>query len=162
MVEDSTGAPWLWQIRKFQDDCVVMLREIRGQRLQGGRYPTRQEHISASACDAGILVEIADNWDHGWQIPYIVLRIAARGLYAHPDVLDMVVQGVRIHSYVEEILHFVNQRGYALGLLEAEVCGRYEAPWDRDEPHPLITLQAMTEEVDDMARVIVERLMDEA
>jgi hypothetical protein len=162
MVEDSTGVPWLWQIRKFQDDCVVVLREIRGQRLQGGRYPTRQEHISASACDAGILVEIADNWDHGWQIPYIVLRIAARGLYAHPDVLDMVVQGVRIHSYVEEILHFVNRRGYALGLLEAEVCGRYEAPWDRDEPHPLIALQAMTEELDDMARVIVERLMDEA
>jgi len=162
MVEDSTGAPWLWQVRKFQDDCVVVLREIRGQRLQGGRYPTRQERLSASACDAGILVEIADNWDHGWQIPYIVLRIAARGLYAHPDVLDMVVQGVRIHSYVEEILHFVNRRGYALGLLDAEICGRYEAPWDREEPHPLIALQAMTEELDDMARVIVERLMDEA
>jgi hypothetical protein len=91
-----------------------------------------------------------------------VLRIAARGLYAHPDVLDMVVQGVRIHSYVEEILHFVNRRGYALGLLDAEICGRYEAPLDREEPHPLIALQAMTEELDDMARVIVERLMDEA
>jgi hypothetical protein len=25
-----------------------------------------------------------------------VLRIAARGPYAHPDVLDLVVQGVRI------------------------------------------------------------------
>ncbi len=51
---------------------------------------------------------------------------------------------------------------YALGLLEAGVCGRYEAPWDRDEPHPLIALQAMTEEVDNMARAVVERLMDEA
>jgi hypothetical protein len=97
-----------------------------------------------------------------WQVPYIVLRIAARGLYAHPDVLDLIVQGVRIQSYVTEVLHFVNQRGYALGLLEAGVCGRYEAPWDRDEPHPLIALQAMTEEIDNMARAVVERLMDEA
>ncbi len=160
-VEASTGAPWLWQVRQFQDDCVTILREIRGLRLQGGRYPTRQEHISTSACDEGILVDMVDNWDHGWQVPYVVMRIAARGLYAHPDVLAMTVQNVRIHSYVIEILHFVKQRGYALGLLEAEICGRYEAPWDRDEPHPLLALQAMTEELDSMARVVVERLMDE-
>ncbi len=121
--------------------ALVILREIRGQRLQGGRYPTRQEHLSASACDAAILVEIADNWDCGWQIPYVVMRIAARGLYAHPDVPDMVVQGVRIASHVEEVLQFVTRRGYALGLLEAEVCGRYEAPWIREEPHPLLALQ---------------------
>ncbi len=38
-VEARSGAPWLWQVRRFQDDCVVVLREIRGQRLQGGRYP---------------------------------------------------------------------------------------------------------------------------
>jgi hypothetical protein len=49
-----------------------------------------------------------------------VMRIAARGLYAHPDVPDMVVQGVRIASHVEEVLQFVTRRGYALGLLEAE------------------------------------------
>jgi hypothetical protein len=68
------------------------------------------------------------------------MRIAARGLYAHPDVLDLVVQGVRIYSYVEEVLHFVNRRGNALGLLDAELCGRCEAPWDREEPH-MIELQ---------------------
>jgi hypothetical protein len=160
-VEASTGAPWLWQVRRFQDDCLVILRKIWGQRLQGGRYPTRQEHLSASACDAAILVEIADNWDCGWQIPYVVMRIAARGLCAHPDVPDMVVQGVRIVSHVEEILQFMTRRGYALGLLEAEVCGRYEAPWIGEEPHPLLALQAMTEELDAMARSVVENLMDE-
>ncbi len=90
------------------------------------------------------------------------MRIAARGLHAHPDVLDLVVQGVRIHSYVEEILHFVNRRGYALGLLDAEICGRYKAPWEGDEPHPLIELHQMTDELDEMARVVVECLMDEA
>ncbi len=64
-VEASSGAPWLWQVRRFQDDCLVILREIRGLRLQSGRYPTRQEHLSTSAYDAAILVEIADNWDCG-------------------------------------------------------------------------------------------------
>jgi hypothetical protein len=159
-VEASSGAPWLWQVRRFQDDCLVILREIRGLRLQSGRYPTRQEHLSTSACDAAILVEIADNWDCGWQIPYVVMRIAACGLYAHPDVADLVVQGVRIVSHVEEILQFVSKRG-SLGLFEAEACGRYEAPWIGEEPHPLLALQAMTDEIDDMARVVVERLMDE-
>jgi hypothetical protein len=48
-----------------------------------------------------------------------------------------------------------------LGLLEREVCGPYEAPWDREEPHPLVVLHAMTEELDAMARVVVEQLMDE-
>jgi hypothetical protein len=161
-VEANQGAPWLWQVRQFQDDCIIVLWEIRGLRLQGGRYPTRNEHLSTSACDAGLLVDMVDTWDLGWQVPYIVLRIAARGLYAHPGVLDLVVQGVRIQSYVTEVLHFVNQRGYPLGLLEAGICGRYEAPWDRDEPHPLLALQAMTEEIDNMARAVVERLMDEA
>jgi hypothetical protein len=105
---------------------------------------------------------MAENWDHGRQIPYVVMRIAARGLYALPDVTVMVVQGVRIHSYVEEFLHFINRRSYALGLLDAELCGIYEAPWDREEPHPLVALQEMTHELDDMARVLVECLMDEA
>ncbi len=123
---------------------------------------SRQEHLSASACDAAILVEIADNWDCGWQIPYVVLRIAARGLYEHPDIPHMMVQGVCIASYVDEILQFVTRRGYALGLLEAEVCGCYEAPWIGEEPHPLLALQAMTEELDAMARSTVENLMDEA
>ena len=162
MVQATEGAPWLWMVRRFQDDVVVILREIRGQRLQGGRYPSRQEHLSSSACDAGILVEIVETWDSGWQLPYVVLRIAARGLYAHPDVQDLVVHGIRVSSYVEEILQFVTRRGYALGLLEAEICGRYEAPWVGEEPHPLLALQAMTEELDGMARSIVEGLMDEA
>jgi hypothetical protein len=144
----------------FQDDAVVILREIRGQRLQGGRYPTRQEHLSSS-CDTGILVEIVENWDCGWQIPYMVLCIAARGLYSHPDVQDLVVQGIRVASYVEEILQIVNRRGYALGLLEAEVCGRYEPPWVGEELNPLLEWQAMTEELDVMARAIDEGLMDE-
>jgi hypothetical protein len=77
---------------------------------------------------AGILVEIVENWDQGWQVPYLVLRIAARGLYAHHDVREMAVQGVRIASHVDEVLDFINRRGYALGLLEAEMCGCYEAP----------------------------------
>jgi hypothetical protein len=89
------------------------------------------------------------------------MRIAARGLYSHPDIPNLVVQGVRISSHVEEILQFVSRRGYAHGLFEAEACGRYEAPWIGEEPHPLLALQAMTEELDDMARVVVERLMDE-
>ncbi len=117
-VEASSGAPWLWQVRRFQDDCLVILRKIRGLRLQSGRYPTRQEHLSASACDAAILVEIADNWDCGWQIPYVVMRIAARGLYAHPDIPDLVVQGVRIASHVEEILQFVSRRAMPSGCLK--------------------------------------------
>jgi hypothetical protein len=161
LVQANTGAPWLWHVRRFQGDAVVILREIRGQRLQGGRYPMRQEHLSSSSCDAGILVEIVEHWDCGWQIPYVVLRIAARGLYSHPDVTDLVVQGVRVASYVEEILQFVSRRGHALGLLQAEVCGRYEPPWVREEPHPLLELQAMTEELDAMARAVVEGLMDE-
>jgi hypothetical protein len=160
-VEESTGAPWLWQVRQFQDDAVCVLREIRGLRLQGGRYPSRQEHLSTSSGDAGILVEIISNWDAGWQVAYVVMRIAARGLYAHPDVQEMVVQGERIISHVDEILQFVNRRGYALGLLEREICGCYEAPWDREEPHPLRELEAMTDELDAMARVVVEQLMDE-
>ncbi len=47
-------------------------------------------------------------------------------------------------SYVDEVLEFVNRRGYALGLLEAEMCGPYEAPWEVDEPHPFIALHEMT------------------
>jgi hypothetical protein len=160
-VEDSTGAPWLWMIRQFQDDAAFVLREIRGLRLQGGRYPSRQEHLSTSSCDAGLLVDIISNWDAGWQVAYVVMRIAARGLYSHPDVQEMVVQGERIISHVDEILQFVNRQGYALGLLEREVCGCYEVPWDREEPHPLRELEAMTEELDAMARVVVEQLMDE-
>jgi hypothetical protein len=144
-IEASNRGPWLWQVRRFQDDAVVILREIRGQRLQSGRYPTRQEHLCSSTCDAGILVEIIENWDCGWQVPYVVLRIAARGLYFHPDVRDLAVQGVRVANYVDEVLEFVIRRGYALGLLEAEMCGRYEAPWEGDEPHPLIALHEMTE-----------------
>jgi hypothetical protein len=46
-------------------------------------------------------------------------------------------------------------------LLEREICGCYEAPWDREEPHPLRELEAMTDELDAMARVVVEQLMDE-
>ncbi len=49
------------------------------------------------------------------------MRIAARGLYAHPDMQEMVVQGERIASHVDEILQFVNRRGYALGLLERDL-----------------------------------------
>jgi hypothetical protein len=73
----------------------------------------------------------------------------------------MAVQGVQIASHVDEVLDFVNRRGYALGLLVAEMCGRYETPWDGDEPHPLIELHGMTEEVDTMARAVVMDLMDE-
>jgi hypothetical protein len=154
-VEESTGAPWLWMVRQFQDDAVFVLREVRGLRLQGGRYPSRHEHLSTS------LVDIVSNWDAGWQVAYVVMRIAARGLYSHPDIQEMVVQGERIISHVDEILQFVNRRGYALGLLEREVCGCYEAPWDREELHPLRELEAMTDELDAMARVVVEQLMDE-
>jgi hypothetical protein len=160
-VEESTGAPWLWMVKQFQDNAVSVLREIRGLRLQGGRYPSRHEHLSTSSCDAGLLVDIVSGWDAGWQVAYVVMRIAARGLYSHPDVQDMIVQGERIISHVDEILQFVNRRGYALGLLEREVCGPYEAPWDREEPHPLVELHAMTEELDAMARVVVEQLIDE-
>jgi hypothetical protein len=60
-VEESTGAPWLWMVRQFQDDAVFVLREVRGLRLQGGRYPSRQEHLFTSSCDAGILVDIISN-----------------------------------------------------------------------------------------------------
>jgi hypothetical protein len=108
-IEVSNGGPWLWQVRRFQDNAVVILREIRGQRLQSGRYPTRQEHTST--CDAGILVEIIENWDCGWQVPYVVLQIAADGLYSHPDVRDLAVEGVRVASYVDEVLEFVNGVG---------------------------------------------------
>jgi hypothetical protein len=66
-----------------------------------------------------------------------------------------------VASYVEEVLQFVTRRGHELGLLEAEVCGRYEPPWFGEEAHPLLELQAMTEELDSMARAIVEGLMDE-
>ncbi len=48
-----------------------------------------------------------------------------------------------------------------MGLLEAEVCRQYEAPWEGDEPHPLIKLHGMSEELDAMARTMVENLMDE-
>ncbi len=78
-------------------------------------------------------------------MPYVVLRIAARGLYSYPDVRDLAMQGVRVASYVDEVLEFVNRRGYTLGILEAEMCGQYEAPWEGDEPHPLIALHEMTE-----------------
>jgi hypothetical protein len=39
MIQATEGAPWLWMVRRFQDDAVVILREIRGQRLQGGGTP---------------------------------------------------------------------------------------------------------------------------
>jgi hypothetical protein len=132
----------------------------QGLASAGGRYPSRHEHLSTSSCDASLLVDIVSGWDAGWQVAYVVMRIAARGLYSHPDVQNMIVQGERIISHVDEILQFVNRWGYALGLLEREVCGPYEAPWDREEPHPLVELHAMTEELDAMARVVVEQLMD--
>jgi hypothetical protein len=160
-IEASNGGPWLWQVRRFQDDGVVILREIRGQRLQSGRYPTRQEHLSTYPCDAGILVVIIENWDCCWQVPYVVLRIAACGLYSHPDVRDLAVQGVRVASYVAEVLESVNRRGYTLGLLEAELCGRYEAPREGDEPHPLIAQHEMTEELDNMARAVLMAVLNE-
>jgi hypothetical protein len=76
-VEANTGAPWLWQVRQFQDDCIIVLREIQGLRLQGGRYPTRNEHLSTSACDAGLLVDMVDTWDLGWQVPSCGLQPGA-------------------------------------------------------------------------------------
>jgi hypothetical protein len=54
------------------------------------------------------------------------MKIAARGNYSHLDVQDLVV---RVSSYGEEILQFVNRRGYALGLLEAmRRLGRVTSP----------------------------------
>ncbi len=62
---------------------------------------------------------------------------------------------------MDEVLDFVNRRGYALGLLEAEMCGRYEAPWEGDEPHPLIALHELTEELDNMAMAVLMEVLDE-
>ncbi len=55
----------------------------------------------------------------------------------------------------------MKRRGYALGLLEAEMCSRYEAPWEGDKPHPLIALHEMTEELDNMARALLMAVLDE-
>ncbi len=160
-IEVSNGGPWLWQARRFQDNAAVILCEIRGQRLQSGRYPTRQEHLSTSTCDAGILVEIIKNWDCGWQVPYVVLRISAHGLYSHPDMRDLAVEGVRVASYVDEVLEFVNGVCTPWASSKAEMCGRNEALWEGDEPHPLIALHEMTEELDNMARAVFMEVLDE-
>jgi hypothetical protein len=160
-IEASVGAPWLWQVRLFEDDCLVVLREMRGLRLQSGRYPTRQEHLGTCCCDASVLMELIQTWDQEWQYAYVVMRIAARGLYTHPDVPDLTVRGVPVASAVEEVLQLVARRGYADGVRDAAMCGRYEAPWVGEERNPLLALQEMTEEVDDMARTILREVMDE-
>jgi hypothetical protein len=160
-LEANNGGPWPWLVRRFLDDCAQVLREIRGLRLQSGRYPTRNEHISSCSCDASHLRELIQGWEAPWQFAYVVMRIAALGLYVHPDIETLEVLGVRVAEAVEEVQLLVSQRGYALGLLERALCGYYEAPWVGEEPHPLIALQTLTGEIDDMARAVLEDLMDE-
>jgi hypothetical protein len=160
-IQANNGGPWIWQLRRFEDDCLAVLREVRGLRLQSGRYPTRAEHIGTCCCDASSLLEIIQGWEQCWQVAYVVIRVAALGLYTHTDVETLHVKGVPVADYVAEVQHLVSSRGYAQGLLEAALCGRYEAPWDRVEPNPLIALQQMTSEVDDMARAILMDTLDE-
>jgi hypothetical protein len=160
-IQSNNGGPWLWQVCNFEEDCLTVLREIRGLRLQSGRYPTPQEHIAACSCDASALLEIVEKWGAHWQVPYAVMRLAARGLYVHPDVEHLTVMGVPVADFLAEVQHLVSQRGYALGLLDAALCGRYEAPWDRVDPHPLSALQALSDEVDAMAKAILGEILDE-
>jgi hypothetical protein len=40
------------------------------------------------------------------------------------------------------------------------MCGRYEASWEGDEPHPLIALHDVTEELDNMARAVLRFWMN--
>jgi hypothetical protein len=160
-IERSVGAPWLWQVRAFEDDCVAILREIRGLRLQSGRYPTRQEHQATCCCDSSILQELIQSWDQDWQVSYIVIRIAACGLYTHPDTADLTVRGVPVAGQVEEVLQLVARRGYADGVRDAAMHGRFEAPWVGEVVNPLQALQEMTGELDEMARTIMRECMDE-
>jgi hypothetical protein len=160
-LEANNGGPWPWLVRRFLDDCVMVLREVRGIRLQAGRYPSRAEHLSSCSCDASHLREIIQGWEAPWQFACVVMRVAALGLYVHPDIEHLEVLGLPVADAVAEVQHLISQRGYALGLLERTLCGSYEAPWVGEEPHPLIALQVLTEEADGMARAVLEDIMDE-
>jgi hypothetical protein len=90
-----------------------------------------------------------------------MMRITALGLYVHPDIEHHEVLDLPVADAVAEIQQLICQRGYALGLLERTLCGSYEAPWIGEEPHPLNALQVLTEEVDGMAKAVLEDIMDE-
>ncbi len=73
-------------------------------------------------------------WSCDWRVVYGAIRMAAAGLFLHPDLKQVEVADVPIKNMVDGIREFISKRGYALSRLDAVENGVFE-DWGVTE-HP--------------------------
>jgi len=158
-LNEQVGAPWPHQQRDLLQMCIQILEETRVQRLQSEAYPTPQQFRSDCCADAAALLELMMEWTCDWRVVYGAIKMAAAGLYIHPDLKQVEVAGVPVKGMVDAIRDFISKRGFALGRLDAAEQGVYE-DWGETE-HPMRELLLDRPEINLMCRRILRDFFEE-
>jgi hypothetical protein len=158
-LDEQIGAPWPHQQRDFLQWCVQLLELVRDHRLQSEYYPAQQQFINDCCADASALLEMMEGWGCDWRVAYGAIRLAAAGMFVHPDLGDVRVAGVPVKALVEEVLSFISKRGLALGKLEAAEYGTWE-DWG-ETAHPATALLLARPDINQLARAILSEFFEE-
>ena len=159
-LDEQVGAPWPHQQRDLLQWSIQILEMTRHQRLQSEAYPSEQQFVNDCCADASAFLEMLEGWGCDWRVAYAAVRLAAAGLYAHPDLGQVKVAGVPVKKLVKEVLDFVAWRGLAFGQLEAAERGTYEN-WEEEGEHPAQTLLYCRPEVNQLSRTIIAEYFEE-
>jgi hypothetical protein len=158
-LNEQVGAPWPHQQRELLQMCIQILDETRVQQLQSEAYPSPQQFRSDCCADAAALLELMMEWSCDWRVVYGAVKMAAAGLYIHPDLKQVEVAGVPVKGMVDAIRDYISKRGFALGRLDAAEQGVYE-DWGETE-HPMRELLLDRPEINLMCRRILREFFEE-
>lgn len=113
-------------------DAGVVLARVRRLRLALGYLPSRSEAFSNACCDTEELLEMIGSSDRTWRPWYVALRLARHGLYSHPHVVRIRINGCPITDLLDELLDFEKKRGLSYGLLRSLEHGSNIIDWDEN------------------------------
>jgi hypothetical protein len=123
-LNEQVKAPWPHQQRELLQWCIQILEETRDQRLQSESYPSPQQFRSDCCADAAALLELMMEWSCDWRVVYGAVRMAAAGLYVHPDLKQVEVAGVPVKGMVDAIKRFYLETGICPGSTGCRGAGR--------------------------------------
>ena len=141
-------------------DALLFLQEIRTMRLLSGHYPARTQYLEDCCLDATELVDLLARFNVSWRVELVVLRVAAWGLYDHPDTLQTVVDDADILPILGSLKTLLQRRGYSLGCLERHQHGVTEDWGSCEAEQPLRIVRAADQDADVMAATLLREFFE--
>jgi hypothetical protein len=65
-------------------------------------------------------------WSCDWRVVFAAVRLAAAGLYLHPDLMQVEVADVPVRQMVDDVQTLLSKRGYALERFDAAESSVFE------------------------------------